>query len=339
MRAVVCVEPGILEYKELDKPQAKAGEVLVKIKSIGVCGTDIHAYGGNQPFFEYPRVLGHELSGVVEQVGEGVNFELGKAVYIIPYISCDTCIACRNGKGNCCTNIEVLGVHRDGGMCEYLCVPQKYVVQTEGLSFNDLAVVECFSIGAHAVRRAEIKTTDTVLVMGSGPIGIGAIQFAKISGAKVLVSDVAKDKLMFCQDNYAVDGVVNALGDVPAQLSALTNGDFPTVIIDCTGNVHAMESAITNLAHGGKIVYVSVVKANITFNDPEFHKRETTLLGSRNATREDFENVVNGLKSGIIKSKGFVTHSTKFSSMIESFQTWTQPDSGVIKAVIEMDDA
>ncbi|MGJ8681828.1 zinc-binding alcohol dehydrogenase family protein [Paraglaciecola sp.] len=339
MRAVVCVEPGILEHKEFEKPEPKSGEVLVKIKSIGVCGTDIHAFGGNQPFFEYPRVLGHELSGVIEGVGAGVDLELGKAVYIIPYISCENCIACRNGKGNCCTNIEVLGVHRDGGMCEYISVPKNYVVQTEGLSFNDLAVVECFSIGAHAVRRAELKATDTVLVMGSGPIGIGAIQFAKMSGAKVLVSDIDQDKTKFCVDNYAVDGTVNALGDVTQQLSDLTNGDFPTVIIDCTGNVKAMESAITNLAHGGKIVYVSVVKANICFNDPEFHKRETTLLGSRNATKEDFENVVNGLKSGTLKSKGFVTHSTKFSSMVESFQTWTKPGSGVIKAVIEMDDA
>jgi 2-desacetyl-2-hydroxyethyl bacteriochlorophyllide A dehydrogenase len=339
MRAVVCVEPGVLEYRKFEKPVPKAGEVLVKIKSIGVCGTDIHAYGGNQPFFEYPRVLGHELSGVVESTGEGVNLENGKAVYIIPYISCGTCIACRNDKGNCCTNIEVIGVHRDGGMCEYICVPEKYVVQTEGLGFNDLAVVECFSIGAHAVRRADITSTDTVLVLGSGPIGIGAIQFAKMSGAKVLVSDVAKDRLDFCSNNYSVDGLVDAMGDVTEQLRELTNGEFPTVIIDCTGNVKAMESAITNLAHGGKIVFVSVVKANITFNDPEFHKRETTLLGSRNATREDFENVVNGLKSGNLKSEGFITHTTKFSSMVESFQDWTKPGSGVIKAVIEMDNA
>ncbi|MDU0355107.1 zinc-binding alcohol dehydrogenase family protein [Paraglaciecola aquimarina] len=330
---------GVLEYKQLDKPTPKAGEVLVKIKSIGVCGTDIHAYGGNQPFFEYPRVLGHELSGVVEEVGSGVAIEKGKAVYVIPYISCGNCVACRNDKGNCCTNIEVLGVHRDGGMCEYISIPEKYVVQTDGLSFNDLAVVECFSIGAHAVRRADIKADDTVLVMGSGPIGIGAIQFSKMSGAKVLVSDVAKEKLDFCRDNYAVDGLVDALGDVTQQLSELTNGDFPTVIIDCTGNVKAMESAVTNLAHGGKIVYVSVVKANITFSDPEFHKRETTLLGSRNATREDFENVVNGLKNGTLKSEGFITHSSKFSSMVESFKNWTQPGSGVIKAVIEMDNA
>ncbi|WP_158968924.1 zinc-binding alcohol dehydrogenase family protein [Paraglaciecola sp. L3A3] len=339
MKAVVCVKPGVLEYKQVEKPQPKAGEVLVKIKSIGVCGTDIHAYGGNQPFFEYPRVLGHELSGVVEDAGSDVDLEKGKAVYIIPYISCQECVACRNGKGNCCTNIEVLGVHRDGGMCEYICVPKEYVVQTDGLSFNDLAVVECFSIGAHAVNRAEIKSSDTVLVLGSGPIGIGAIQFAKMSGAKVLVSDVAQEKLDFCREKYAVDGLVDALGDVTEQLRVLTNGDFPTVIIDCTGNVKAMESTIGNLAHGGKIVFVSVVKADISFNDPEFHKRETTLLGSRNATRKDFENVVDGLKNGTLKSEGFITHSTKFSTMIESFQDWTKPGSGVIKAVIEMDNA
>lgn len=337
MKAVVCVKPGVLEFQSLDKPIVQADEVLVKIKSIGICGTDIHAYGGNQPFFNYPRILGHELSGIIDSVGKDVDLPIGSSVYIIPYLSCGECIACRRDKANCCTNIEVLGVHRDGGMCEYVAVPSSAVVITDGLGFNQMAVIECLAIGAHAVRRADIKADDTVLVLGAGPIGLGALQFAKEKGATAFISDIKQDKLALCLKEYDADGIVDATGDVKQQLSDLTNGDFPTVIIDCTGNAKAMESAFYCLAHGGRIVFVSIVKANISFDDPEFHKRETTLLGSRNATLEDFEHVVNCLKSGSVKSASFITHSTHFSGMIEDFKTWCKPETGVIKAVVEMD--
>ncbi|EWH08964.1 alcohol dehydrogenase GroES domain-containing protein [Catenovulum agarivorans DS-2] len=337
MRSIVCVEPGKLESQIKDKPVAASGEVLVKIKSIGICGTDIHAFGGNQPFFSYPRVLGHELSGEIEAVGEGVDLPIGQAVYVIPYISCGKCVACRKGKTNCCSNIEVIGVHRDGGMCEYLAVPASAVVKADGLSFNDMAVVECLAIGAHAVRRAQISQQDTVLVLGAGPIGIGALQFAQEAGAKVLVADVKQEKLDFCRKEYQVDGVVDVTADVEAQLRDLTQGDFPSVIIDCTGNLKAMQSAFTQLAHGGTIVFVSVVKGDVSFTDTEFHKRETTLLGSRNATLEDFEHVVACLKAGTVKSSALITHTTKFSGLVESFTQWVKPESGVIKAVVEMD--
>lgn len=337
MKTIVCVEPGKLEPREVSKPVPAEGEVLVKIKSIGICGTDVHAYAGNQPFFAYPRVLGHELSGTVEQVGEGVNIAVGSSVYIIPYLSCSKCVACKNNKPNCCTNIEVLGVHRDGGMSEYVCVPQNAVVISNGLEFNEMAIIECLAIGAHAVRRAQLAATDTVLVQGSGPIGIGVIQFAKASGAKVIVSDIQQDKLDFCTNELAVDGTIDAKGDVNQQLKELTNGDFPTVIFDCTGNVKAMESAIVNLAHGGKIVFVSVIKNRICFDDTEFHKRETTLLGSRNATLEDFERVVACLKDGSVKGNSLITHTCKFSELFDMFDKWVKPDVGVIKAVIEMD--
>jgi len=337
MKTIVCVEPGRLESTEREKPVPQEGEVLIKIKSIGICGTDIHAYGGNQPYFHYPRVLGHELAGIVEDKGPDVSIDIGRSVYIIPYLHCGKCVACKNNKPNCCTNIEVLGVHIDGGMCEYLCVPESAVVTTDGLSYNEMAVIECLAIGAHAIRRADIQKGETVLVMGAGPIGLGAVQFAKIAGAKVLVSDVVEDKLTFCIDHYDVEGTVDAKGDIKAQLERLTDGEFPTLIIDCTGSVKAMESAFYNLAHGGRIVFVSVIKNSISFDDPEFHKRETTLMGSRNATIEDFEHVVACLKSGSIKISPFVTHKTKFSDLISTFHDWVKPDSGVIKAVVEID--
>lgn len=338
MKAIVCKEPGELVAQDQVMPEPKAGEIRLKIKNIGICGTDIHAYGGNQPFFTYPRVLGHELSGTIEKLGDGVEAELGAAAYVIPYLHCGDCVACRRGKTNCCTDMQVIGVHQDGGMCEYLCVPASNVVSAKGLSFDQLAVVECLAIGAHAVRRGSVDEHDTVMVLGAGPIGLGAAQFAKVAGAKTFIADVSDHRLGFCKDNYDFDGHVDCKGDVDAQLRALTNDEYPTVIIDATGNPKAMESTIGWLAHGGRIVFVSVVKADISFNDPEFHKRETTLLGSRNATMEDFEHVVACMREGSVSAKSMITHKTAFSDFPEKFKEWVKPSSGVVKAIIELED-
>lgn len=336
MKSIVCQKPGELTYVELAKPKPQPGEVVVKIRSIGVCGTDIHAYGGNQPFFSYPRVLGHELAGVIDSVGEGVDVPVGKDVYIIPYLHCGECVACKQGKTNCCTDIEVIGVHKDGGMCEYLAVPASHVVVTSDLSYNELAVIECLAIGAHAVRRAEVKATDTVMVLGSGPIGLGAAQFAKEKGATTFIADVNEDRLAFCEKEYNFDAQIDCKLDVKETLNSLTQGQYPTVIIDATGNPKAMESTFTWLSHGGTLVFVSVVNADIRFNDPEFHKRETTLKGSRNATKEDFEHVVHCLRQGSVKSANMITHTTKFDDFADTFKNWLKPEAGVVKAVIEV---
>ena len=336
MKSIVCQQPGDLQYIESEKPIAKNGEVVIKIRSIGICGTDIHAYGGNQPFFTYPRVLGHELAGVIDSIGENVDLVIGKDVYVIPYLHCGNCSACKKGKTNCCTNIEVIGVHADGGMCEYLAVPASHVVVTDGIPYNELAIIECLAIGAHAVRRAEVNSADTVMVLGSGPIGLGAAQFAKEKGAITFIADVNEERLAFCEREYNFDAQIDCKKDVKQELERLTQGSFPTVIIDATGNPKAMESTFDWLAHGGTLVFVSVVNADITFNDPEFHKRETTLKGSRNATREDFQHVVDCLKRGRIKSSNMITHIAKFEDFSEVFNHWLKPEAGVVKAVVEV---
>lgn len=336
MKSIACLQPGELAMQEVAKPKPNKGEVLVKIKSIGVCGTDIHAYGGNQPFFSYPRVLGHELAGEIVEAGEGVDIELGQPVYVIPYLECGTCVACKNNKPNCCTNIEVIGVHRDGGMCEYLAVPATHVVPAQGINYNEMAIIECLAIGAHAVRRAEVTGSDTVMVLGAGPIGLGAAQFAKEKGAKTFIADVNEGRLSFCDREYDFDAQIDCKKDVKAILDELTGGEFPTVIIDATGNPRAMESTFGWLAHGGTLVFVSVVSADISFNDPEFHKRETTLKGSRNATKQDFEHVVACLRAGTVKSSNMITHTTKFDDFSSTFKDWVKPETGVVKAVIEV---
>nr|WP_067294347.1 zinc-binding alcohol dehydrogenase family protein [Marinobacterium profundum] len=336
MKAVVCLEPGLMEARTVEKPVPGKGEVLIRVKRVGVCGTDIHAFSGSQPYFQYPRVLGHELAGVIEAVGEDADFPLGVEAYVIPYLECGNCVACRQGKTNCCTRMQVMGVHLDGGMCEYLVVPADHVIKAPGLELDQLALVECLAIGAHAVRRADVQPGSTVLVVGAGPIGMGIMQFAKARGARVLVIDTNAERLGFCKDSLGVDAVIEAGDGARAQLESLTDGDYPHTVFDATGNPKAMMAGFDWIAHGGSYVLVSVVKADITFSDPEFHKRELSLLGSRNATREDFERVVSCLLDGSVQASAMITHRGHLSQLAELFPLWVQPSSGVIKAVVEV---
>src|SRR3954463_14052295 len=238
MKTLICSEPRQFQYALGEKPKLEKGQSIIKIKRIGICGTDLHAFEGTQPFFEYPRILGHELAGELVEFDDAPGFEVGEAVTFIPYFNCGHCIACRSGKPNCCRNIQVAGVHRDGGMAEYLSVPSYSLVHGEGLSFDELALVEPLAIGAHGVKRAEVKKGEFVLVVGAGPIGLGTMEFARIAGGKVIALDINDKRLQFCKERLKVEFTVNALSaDVPEQLVEITAGDMPTVVIDCTGSL------------------------------------------------------------------------------------------------------
>nr|WP_208414774.1 zinc-binding alcohol dehydrogenase family protein [Paenibacillus castaneae] len=324
-------------YVEQEEPALQPETAVVRIHRIGICGTDMHAFKGNQPFFSYPRVLGHELAGIVEQADDpSGSVKIGDQVSIIPYMHCGVCIACRNGKTNCCTDMRVLGVHIDGGMREKLVVPVSHLLVTNGLTLDQAAVLEPLSIGAHAVRRAELRAGETVLVIGSGPIGLGVMAFAKHCGARVIAMDIQEERLAFCRQWAKVDETVNALQGAKERLAALTNNEFPTVVVDATGSARSMTDAFGLVAHGGKLVYVGLVKADLTFNDPEFHKRELTLMGSRNATIEDFAAVMAAVKSGSVEVDSFITHRVPFAEMIHHFESWLKPGSKVIKAMVEL---
>lgn len=337
MKGIVCEEVNRFVPVELAAPSLTEGHAIVRIKRIGICGTDQHAYRGNQPFFTYPRILGHELAGIIEEIEPNVEgLQVGDQVGVIPYLECGKCIACRNGKPNCCTNIQVMGVHTDGGMCELLSVPIDHLINTNELTLDQTAVLEPLSIGAHAVRRAEIKPGETVLVIGAGPIGLGVMAFAKYQGAKVIAMDINDQRLAFCKDWAGVDETVNALQDPKSRLEDITDGDYPTVVFDATGNVSSMSQSFQWVAHGGKLVYVGLVKADISFHDPEFHKREMTLMGSRNATIEDFDAVLNAVKQGGIDVERFITHRAPFDKMIDQFETWLKPEAKVIKVMVEL---
>lgn len=337
MKTLVCTKPGEFEYATAEQPQLKPGNAIIKIKRIGICGTDLHAFEGTQPYFEYPRILGHELSGELIAADGAPGFEVGEAVTFIPYFNCGTCIACRNGKQNACENIKVCGVHQDGGMVEYCSVPSYSLIHGEGLGFDALALIEPLAIGAHGIRRAGVTKDEFVLVIGAGPIGLGTMEFARIAGAKVIALDVNTERLKFCTEKLQVPHIINAMdASVTAQLKAITNGDMPTVVIDATGNLRAINTAFQYMSYGARYILIGLQKGEICFSHPEFHKREATLMSSRNATREDFEHVITSLKRKEIDPTTYITHRVSFDQVKDEFESWLNPANGVIKAMVEM---
>jgi len=336
MRALICTTPGEFEYRDISRPLTVEGNTLLKIKRIGICGTDLHAFEGTQPFFNYPRILGHELAADIVETDDP-DFKKGEAVTFIPYFNCGHCIACRMGKPNCCTGIAVSGVHTDGGMVDYLSVPTYSLVHGSGLSYDELALVEPLAIGAHGVRRAGVTRDERVLVVGAGPIGLGTMEFARIAGGSVIAMDINDDRLRFCREKLQVGDTVNpAKEDALEKLKAITGGDMPTVVIDATGSLKAINNAFQYLAHGGRYVLVGLQKGDINFSHPEFHKREATLMSSRNATRADFEHVIASMKNGFVNPTNYITHRVQFGQVKDEFAGWLNPANGVIKAMVEM---
>jgi len=325
----------LLRSEDRPMPARAVGEVLLRVRRVGVCGTDMHIFTGNQPYLQYPRVMGHELSGTVEAADEDTGLAYGDAAYVMPYLSCGKCIACRNGKTNCCVNIQVLGVHRDGAMTEYLSVPAQFVRKAEGVTLDQAAMVEFLAIGAHAVRRAEVSESQRVLVVGAGPIGMAAMIFSTLRGAKVTALDSRADRLSFCTEQIGVAAAVTLGADDVSKLSALTDGEFFDVVFDATGNADAMRRGFEFIAHGGKYVFISIVKDAITFSDPEFHKREATLLASRNATLEDFDTVLDAMRAGKIPDAALNTHRLQLSGLPTDFARLLEPSAGVVKAIVE----
>jgi 2-desacetyl-2-hydroxyethyl bacteriochlorophyllide A dehydrogenase len=304
---------------------------------IGVCGTDIHAFNGKQPFFTYPRILGHELGVEVVEIGAGVtNVQPGDRCSVEPYLNCQKCIACRRGKPNCCTSIQVLGVHADGGMREQFILPARKLHPSAVLTLDQLALVETLGIGAHAVQRTAVARDEFVLVIGAGPIGLAVTQFVIEAGAQVIVLDINDARLGFCRQALGAHHTINGANEnVVEALRALTSGDLPTAVFDATGSPRSMAAAFEYPAHGGRLTFVGLFQGDVTFNDPNFHRRELTLLASRNALPEDFTRIIRLIETGRIDTTPWITHRAAFADAAAVFPSWVKPETGVIKAMIE----
>lgn len=337
MKVLTCQEPGRLVLSEAPVPLPAPGEVLLRVRRVGVCGTDLHAYEGTQPYFTYPRILGHELGGEVADPNGCPGLRPGEAVTVIPYFACGDCTACRKGRTNCCATLRVFGVHVDGGLREYITVPAASVVTGDGLGPDELALVEPLAIGAHGVRRAGVAAGEDVLVVGAGPIGLGLMHFAALAGARVIGMDVNPLRLGNCRRTPGVAHVVDAgRPDAEARIRELTDGRMPDVVIDATGNGQAIRHAFRYVAHAGRYVLVGLQKGDVCFSHPEFHRREATLLSSRNATPDDFRQVLARLRDRTLDASAFVTHHAPLAEAGGRFPDWMAPGSGVVKALVHL---
>ena len=331
MRAISCAAPGELALIEIEAPELQPGWVRVGIRHIGICGTDYHIFEGKHPFLQYPRIMGHELSGVVLDANGAEGLAEGDPVVINPYLPCYHCPACREGKTNCCEALTVIGVHGDGGMAEQIVLPAANLYRAEGLSLRDAAMVEFLAIGAHAVRRTELKPGARVLVVGGGPIGLGAAFFARIAGADVTILDAAADKLDAAR-SFGFGAA--ALDEREGTAFKATMGSGFDAVFDATGSIAAMNQAVGYCRNGGALTLVGVVKGTLAWEDPEIHRRELTIRASRNATREDFDHVMASIRSGDVPTDRLATHATSLDDVPVNLPKWAHERNGLIKAII-----
>ena len=341
MKTIRLEEPGRLALLSTDKPSPtsiRPGEALVRVHRVGVCGTDIHAFNGRQPFFSYPRILGHELGVEVIAVEDPAGgLKPGDRCSVEPYINCGKCIACRRGKSNCCVKLQVLGVHIDGGMREEFVVPSRKLHLSRNLTLDQLALVETLCIGCHALERAHVEPGEFTLVIGAGPIGLAVVQFAIQAGTQVIVLDINPKRLEFCREHLGASHVINAASENPLEaLKWITSGDLPITVFDATGDPKSMMSAFEYPSHGGQLIFVGLFPGDIAFNDPNFHRRELTVLASRNARPENFTRIIDLVEAGRIDTAPWITHRAPFVDVVAEFPRWTKPETGVIKVMIEV---
>lgn len=331
MRAISCIAPGELALVEAPEPQLRPGWVALDIRHVGICGTDYHIYSGHHPFLQYPRILGHELSGVVSDPNGSHLFAAGDPVVVNPYLPCYECPACREGKTNCCETLSVIGVHSDGGMADRLVLPEANLYKADGISLRDAAMVEFLAIGAHAVRRTQLHAGQRILVVGGGPIGLGVAFFAQIAGADVTVLDAAADKR-----EAAISFGFAAFG-----LDELESEEFKTArrsgfdaVFDATGSIRAMNASLFHVRNGGAFTLVGVITGDLVWPDAEVHRRELTIRASRNATIEDFDHVMLAIRNGRVPTDSLATHETILTRVPEDLPRWAEAREGLIKAII-----
>ncbi len=342
MKAVQLERPEAFRYIDIPEPEApQPGEAVVRVHSVGICGTDYGGYLGKMPFFSYPRIPGHELGVEVVAVGAGVtNVKPGDRCSVEPYINCQKCYSCRRGYTNCCEHHQTLGVHCDGGLRRLFTVPARKLHLAPNLTFAQSALVETLAIGCHAVDRSAARKGENLLVIGAGPIGLSVVEFAKLSGARTIVMDMNDARLGFVRERMGVPDTVLTKGDGTEleRLAQLTDGQLCDVVVDATGSNKSMAQALGYCAFAGRLVYVGITQAELQFpHAPIMHRRELTLLASRNALSRDFAHIIRLIEEGQIDTQPWITHHAPFSAMVEQFPTWLRPESGVIKAVVDVE--
>jgi alcohol dehydrogenase len=340
MKAIRLEKPGQFNRIEIDEP-ARPGpaEAVVRVRRVGVCGTDFSGFHGRMPFYSYPRIPGHELGVEVVSVGDRVgNVKPGDRCAVEPYLNCETCLACRRGASNCCMTLQVLGVHTDGGLRDRFVLPARKLHPSPKLTLDQLALVETLGIGGHAVERGAPRDGEDLLIVGAGPIGLSVLEFARAAGAKVTVVDVNPARLDFCRKTMGASQTVLLKGDGSElkELEGVTSGNLFPVVIDATGNVKSMSNATSYVAHTGRLVYVGITSESMSIAHPLMHRREISILASRNSVPETFRKIIALIEEGRIDTRPWITHRSPFEGFIDAFPAWTKPETGVVKAMVEV---
>ncbi len=336
-KCIMIKEPGEVELITKEIPSIREGEALLKLLYGGICGSDLGTYRGTFAYVSYPRIPGHEFSAEIIDISKNNRgLEKGMVVTANPYFNCGTCYSCRRGLVNCCMHNQTLGVQRDGVFAQYVTMPIERIYDGKGLPAKTLALIEPFCIGFHGVKRANIKPGDKVLIIGAGTIGVLAMIAAKHFGAKVYVSDIAQDKLDYAL-KIGADGVIlnKNTETLKAEVSAITNGDGFDVAIEAVGLPSTFQDCIDATAFGGTIVLIGIGKLNLDFNFTIIQKKELNILGSRNALREDFEQLIEIVRNGEIDLEKIISNIYSFYDAPKAFEEFDKKSGSMLKVLLE----
>ena len=342
MQAIQFTAPREINVIDLPEPTVPGpGEALVRTHRMGICGTDLSCYLGKFPFFAYPRTPGHELGlEVVAVAADVTNVKPGDKCSLEPYVNDPASPTSLKGSQNCCPSVQVIGVHNNGGLRKgVFAVPARKLHPGNDLSYDQLALVETLAIGYHAVQRGNPKPGETVLVIGAGPIGLACLEFLKLMDVKTVVMDMVQSRLEFCHKNLGIQHAIQFTpDDLPlTELEKLTNGQLADVVIDATGNPRSMSTCFNYAAFTGRVVYVGITTSDLTFpHAPVFHRRELTLMASRNALPEDFDHIIRLIREEKINTTLWITHRIGFEEVPAEFEKFTDPALGAIKAIIDV---
>ncbi len=330
MNTVTLEQPGRFAHSGTVLPTKPGpGEVLVRVTMVGICGTDLHAFEGTQPFFSYPRVLGHELAVEVIETGDGVEgLKPGDQCAVNPYMTCGVCAACIRGRSNCCAKMCVIGVHTDGGMRDRILLPAKQMYKVEKLTPMLIPLVETLGVGIHAVGRSGVQAGERAIVVGAGPIGLSVIEFLKLAGADIGVVEQMPERLEFAAKHHGLKRFYPSQEEAKQEQASM-------LVFDCTGNRGSMENSIHLLEQGGRLVFVGLINDQVSLFDPDLHRKEATILASRNSTPAEHHRVLDLMESGEIDVTGWPMECAPREKMQERFPAWLHREAGIVKAVVD----
>lgn len=340
MKALQITESGKSKLTEINKPTCKANEVLLQLKYVGFCGSDLSTFQGRNPMVSYPRIPGHELSGTIIEIGSNIkkDLKIGQIATVVPYTNCGKCKSCQRSRQHACQNNQTLGVQREGAMTQYLAIPAEKVILAEGLNLEELAIVEPLTVGFHAVARARTEAQDTVLVFGCGMIGLGAIGGALSRNATVIAVDVADEKLEVAKRIGAHHTINSMTSDLIEEVNIITNNYGADVVIEAVGHPMTYRSAIDVVSFVGRVACIGYAKDDVAFTTKYFVQKELDIVGSRNATAEDFENVVTYLQQNRdFPLKDVITKKVPLDNAPEELATWSKAPGVVTKLLVDVD--